>query len=49
MFPVEAHRQAVVNAHRLMTKLTPDSEEFYLARDNFYNPMRIFAAMSRVD
>jgi len=46
MFPVEAHRQAVYDARRLMNmieKLAPDSELFNFAKGNFFNLGRIFA------
>jgi PKHD-type hydroxylase len=46
MFPVEAHRQAVHSAHRIMKRLGevfPGSDEFVMAQDNFYNLSRIFA------
>ncbi len=46
LFPVEAHRQAVCHARQLMTALgakAPDSDEFQLAQDSFYNLCRIFA------
>ena len=46
MFPVEAHRQAVYSAHKIMQRLGqvfPGSEEFSMAQDNFFNLSRIFA------
>lgn len=46
MFPVEAHRQAVHSAHRIMKRLGevfPGSDEHTMAQDNFFNLSRIFA------
>jgi PKHD-type hydroxylase len=46
MFPVEAHRQAVYDAWRLMNmvgKLAPDSDSFVFAQENFFNLGRILA------
>lgn len=46
MFPVEAHRQAVYDAWRLVNmvgKLAPDSELFGFAQENFFNLGRILA------
>jgi PKHD-type hydroxylase len=48
MFPVEAHRQAVYDARRLMNmveNLAPDSELFNFAQDNFFNLGRILAQL----
>lgn len=46
MFPVEAHRQAACNAHKLVMtigKTAPDSDAYNLAQDNFYDLCRILA------
>lgn len=45
MFPVEAHRRAIHDAHRLVNLLSdqPDSPASLLAQENFYNLSRIFA------
>jgi PKHD-type hydroxylase len=46
LFPVEAHRQAIHNAYRLVTTLkrtAPASDAFALAQDNFYDLCRILA------
>jgi PKHD-type hydroxylase len=46
MFPVEAHRQAVFNAHqltRLIKDLPADSKAHELAQENFFNLARILA------
>jgi PKHD-type hydroxylase len=46
MFPIEAHRQAVYDAWRLVNmvgKLAPDSELFGFAQENFFNLGRILA------
>ena len=46
MFPVEAHRQIVYDARRLMNmieELAPDSELFHFAQAHFYNLARILA------
>jgi len=47
LFPVEAHRQAVSNAHqltRLIKDLAPDDSKVYeLAEENFYNLARMLA------
>jgi PKHD-type hydroxylase len=46
MFPVEAHRQAVYDAWRLVNmvgKLAPDSDLFVFAQENFFNLGRILA------
>jgi len=47
MFPVEAHRRAVCDAHRLVTMLAakPESPESLLAQDSFYNLCRMFATV----
>jgi PKHD-type hydroxylase len=46
MFKVEAHRQAIYNANRLVMmlgKTSPNSEAQALAQDNFYDLCRILA------
>lgn len=46
LFPVEAHRQAVFDAHqlsRLIEKLAPHSPAHELAEENFFNLARILA------
>jgi PKHD-type hydroxylase len=46
MFPVEAHRQAVFNAHQLtrsIKDLPADSKAHELAQENFFNLARILA------
>ena len=46
MFPVEAHRQAVFNAHqltRLIKDLPADSKAHELAQENFFNLARMLA------
>jgi PKHD-type hydroxylase len=46
LFPVESHRQVIHNARQLMSVIgsrAPGSEEFKLAKDNFYNTFRILA------
>jgi|SRR5215207_9883947 len=46
LFPTEAHRQAVYDAHQLvktLQRVLPDSEAFTLAQNNFYNLARIMA------
>jgi len=46
LFPVEAHRQAVYNAHqltRLIETLGADSKVNELAEENFYNLARMLA------
>lgn len=46
LFPVEAHRQAIYNARRLVTLLAetaPNSEAFGLAEESFYNLCRVLA------
>jgi PKHD-type hydroxylase len=46
LFPVEAHRQAVSDAHhisRLVGELAPDSEVCDLAEEHFFNLARILA------
>ena len=47
MFPVEAQRRAVSEAHRLVAMLakSPESPESLLAQDSFYNLCRMFAAV----
>jgi PKHD-type hydroxylase len=47
MFPVEAERRAICDAHRLSVMLgkNPDSPEFDLAQDCFFNLCRLFAAV----
>jgi PKHD-type hydroxylase len=48
MFPVEAHRRAVIDAQRLMSlikKRAPDSPEHILAQDSFYNLCRMLATV----
>ena len=46
LFPVEAHRQAVSNAHqltRLIKDVAPDSKVYELAEENFFNLARMLA------
>jgi PKHD-type hydroxylase len=47
LFPVEAHRQAVSNAHqltRMIKELAPDDSKVYeLAEENFFNLARMLA------
>ncbi len=46
LFPVEAHRQAVFDAHqlsRLIKNLAPDSQIHELAEENFFNLARMLA------
>ena len=46
LFPFEAHRQAVSNAHRLtrlIKDLDPDSKAHELAEENFFNLARMLA------
>jgi PKHD-type hydroxylase len=46
LFPVEAHRQAVSDAHqltRLVQNLAPDSKVHELAEENFFNLARLLA------
>jgi PKHD-type hydroxylase len=46
LFPVEAQRQAIYNAHRLvmmLKKTAPGSDAFNLAQDNFYDLCRLLA------
>jgi PKHD-type hydroxylase len=46
LFPVEAHRQAVSNAHqlrRLVKDLAPDSKVYEVAEENFFNLARMLA------
>lgn len=46
LFPVEAQRQSIYNAYRLvmmLKKTAPESEAFALAQDNFYDLCRILA------
>ena len=46
LFPVEAHREAVFNAHKLTSlvqNLAPDSKVHALAEENFFNLARMLA------
>jgi PKHD-type hydroxylase len=43
LFPIEAHRRAIIDAYRLLGRMQAGSEEYQLAEENFYNLCRILA------
>ena len=43
MLPIDSQRRAVMDAHLIMSRMSPESEDFFFAQAHYYDLVRIFA------